>query len=103
MPFKPFARLLLLGGLSLSTVFLDQGDAQGRPPEPPFAAIGSDLGLSSAQVASCFPRMERPTSKSARPPRPDMAKIASCLKQADSSLSDAAIEDALRNNRPQRG
>ncbi|MDF1717493.1 MAG: hypothetical protein P1U75_12600 [Antarcticimicrobium sp.] len=103
MLIKPFARLFLLGGLSLSTVFLDQGDAQGRPPEPPFAAIASDLGLSTAQVESCFPRMERPASQSEPPQRPDMNKIASCLKQADSSLSDRQVQDALRNNQPKRG
>ncbi|GAA6202366.1 hypothetical protein [Aquicoccus sp. SU-CL01552] len=103
MPIKPFARLFLLGGLSLSTVFLGQSDAQGRPPEPPFAAIASDLGLSKGQVQSCFPKMEKPSSKSDRPARPDMDKIASCLKQADSALSDAQIKDALRKNAPKRG
>ena len=103
MPIKPFARLLLLGGLSLSTIFLGQGDAQGRPPEPPFAAIASDLGLTKGQVQSCFPKIEKPGSQSERPARPDMDKIASCLKQADGSLSDKQIQDALRKNQPKRG
>ncbi len=103
MPIKHFARLLILGGLSLSTIYLGHGDAQGRPPEPPFAAIASDLGLSKGQVQSCFPRMEKPGSQSERPARPDMTKIAACLKQADSSLSDAQIQDVLRKNAPKRG
>lgn len=103
MTFKQLVVVASLGGLSLTTFIAGQSAAQGqgRPPEPPFAAIGSDLGLSEHQVANCFPKPQKPGS-GRKPARPDMSRLAECLQKADGSLSAKKIESVLKKNQPKR-
>ncbi len=103
MTFKQLVVVASLGGLSLTTFIAGQSAAQGqgRPPEPPFAAIGSDLGLSEHQVESCFPKRQK-SGNGGKPARPDMSLVSECLQQADSSLSASQIESALKKNQPKR-
>ena len=103
MPFKRRVIISSLGGLSLTPFIAGQSAAQGqgRPPEPPFAAIGSDLGLSDQQVENCFPKPQK-SGSGGKPARPDMSQVSECLQKADSSLSASQIESVLKKNRPKR-
>ena len=104
---KPAAVTLVAFTLILPALSLAQ--AQGQPPMgPDFAAIGTELNLSEADVEACFPRPnqnERPAAGE-RPVGPEMIEVISCLQSANGNLTGAQIDDVLRNHQPtppQRG
>ncbi|MCP4818609.1 MAG: hypothetical protein GY883_05435 [Shimia sp.] len=107
MPVSNNLRIMALcaaiGGGFLASFLADGAMAQERQrPEPPFAAIGAELGLSEQQVAGCFPKPER-SEAGERPERPDMRAVISCIMEQDGTLSGDQIAQALKNNAPDRG
>lgn len=101
--FRIVALCAAIGGGFLASFLADGAAAQERQrPEPPFAAIGAELGLSEQAVAGCFPKPERSDS-GGRPARPDMRTVMSCLMAQDGTLTGEQIAQALKNNQPDRG
>jgi len=92
-----------MGGAFLTSFLVGEANAQERErPEPPFAEIGADLGLSAEQVAGCFPA-PRDEERGARPERPDFRAVVGCLMEQDGTLSGEVIVRALHDNAPDRG
>lgn len=71
----------------------------GRPPMPSFEKMATELGVSENTVKSCFPA---PTQGSGRPERPDMESVATCLQEANPSLTQAKTQEVLQKNAPQQ-
>lgn len=83
-----------LGGACLA---IGPVTAQQRPPAPDFAAAAGELGVSEEALVGCLGNRPKPGQ---RPPRPDPEAIASCLNEDGASVSNEAVDTALRSIAP---